>query len=402
MSWWKGKRDASLYGALMHLPNFFFFHMVRPDKNSVVSSKEAFFNHGRAPQFTYKQTAAFDTKRFRMYLDEAEIAMMERPAETVIKTMYREKFEGLRTRLKLIEGIQAGADHEVTVQAIKLYGEPEYGCKELEEELNELASHKKKLYKHKNIVTHDLLQKMVSRLLDEYDMKRFGTKSFNGTSVTIRHNIRKGLSKIYLPKKRDISKARAARLLTHEIEVHALRRANGLASPYAILSHSTNGYLETEEGLALYFQNKLRSNHSHGPGFWDAYTICLMREFSFVDVFEKLVKGKKRVEATKINPATEEVIKESAWQLCMRAYRGITDTNQPGVGYVRDHVYRSGLKVISDLVRDEGEGALTSLFLGRIGVKHRKDVLDLNLPNPIVPRMISKEIVREVLREAKK
>lgn len=384
----------------MRLPMFEFYNMIRPDADSANASKVTFFEDGTPPSFSFPRAGRMNVLRYFEAIDRLRDEFEGMIAENPLKTLYLDKLDELRKRAELLGAVQHRDDARVTELSLSLFGPLQFTREEIEKEIQELAGDKKTFYTHKEPVTPKMFVRMVEAIGGEYDFDNIRVKLFSGTSIKIKHNMRKGHSTVYVPKKRMISKARAARLLTHEIEVHALRRENGLETPYAILGHGLDRYIETEEGLALYLQKQLRKDHAHDPGLWDAYAIALAREFAFPEVFERLLEARKQVNASRTEPRSEDELKNSVWNLCLRAYRGIHQPAAPGVAYVRDHIYRSGLKEVETAVEAHGEAVIHRLFVGRIGIHHLERVDKLDIPNMIVPKLISKNIVREIVKTA--
>lgn len=400
MSWWKQKRDAKWYGMLMRLPTFEFHNMIRPDATSVDAAKATFFKDGTPPSFSFPKAERMNVLHYFESIDRLREEFEGMITENPLKTLYINKLDELRERAELLGAIQHRDDALVTELSISLFGTLRFTRNEIEKEIQELASDEKTFYAHSEPVTAEMFIQMIDAIGREYDFDNIRVKLFSGTSIKIKHNMRQGHTTVYVPENRKISKARAARLLTHEIEVHALRRENGLETPYAIIGHGLDRYIETEEGLALYLQKQLRKSHAHDPGLWDAYAIALAKEFAFPEVFDRLLQARKQVNASRTEPRSEDELKDGVWNLCRRTYRGIHHPTTPGLAYVRDHIYRSGLKEVENAVETHGESIIDRLFIGRVGIQHLKGIEKLDIPNMIVPRLISKQIVDEITKTA--
>src|SRR5690606_32537899 len=77
---------------------------------------------------------------------------------------------------------------------------------------------------------------------------------------------------IYINKKSKRSKNKLKALLIHEIGTHVYRYANGALQDYKIFKRGTGGYLDTEEGLAIYNQKQLDLNLGI-KDIWPAYLV---------------------------------------------------------------------------------------------------------------------------------
>ena len=64
--------------------------------------------------------------------------------------------------------------------------------------------------------------------------------------------------------------------------------------------------------------------------------------------------------------------KRQAYQLTMRAKRGITDTSKPG-SFTKDHIYLKGMELVRQIPD------LRPLFKGRVGVEDLFNLRELRI-----------------------
>lgn len=149
------------------------------------------------------------------------------------------------------------------------------------------------------------------------------------------------------------SAERLAALTAHEIETHAFRAENGLLQPFKIFNRGFADYLETEEGLAVFQQNKVLSP-TNPKRFWPAINLIAVQaapELSFRGIFQ-LVQ----------NFGCD---KERAFQVALKIKRGLTDPTLPG-GFTKEAVYFTGAQKIEKFVSTGGD--LKKLFIGKIKI----------------------------------
>jgi len=92
---------------------------------------------------------------------------------------------------------------------------------------------------------------------------------------------------------------------------------------------------------------------------------------------------------------------DTAWRLMLRVSRGIHHANTPGLGFRRDHLYRSGLIQVRQTIDVYGESdILPTLFAGHASVAHIPLLRSKNIVGR-VPDFVSKKIVKEVLLNTK-
>jgi len=132
------------------------------------------------------------------------------------------------------------------------------------------------------------------------------------------------------------------------------RAENGKKQRYLLFSYGFPNYLETEEGLAVYNEkiNDLLPNHilKHYAGRVIAVDLALKNSFSIV-----------------YNELLQYFNKDIAWNLALRAKRGLADTSKKG-GFSKDYLYLKGKYVVEDFVKKGGD--VKELYVGKIGVEH--------------------------------
>lgn len=143
-----------------------------------------------------------------------------------------------------------------------------------------------------------------------------------------------------------------ARLVVHEIDVHAWRTRNGRRQPLHCFSTGLPGSLATEEGLAM--QAEQRTGLA-SPGVLHrqvdvVQAIDLARRAGFREVYDDLVH--------RVGPGL-------AWGIGLRIKRGLARPDLPGV-YAKDSVYLRGWQLVGDWLK--GGGDLHHLYVGKVGV----------------------------------
>lgn len=146
------------------------------------------------------------------------------------------------------------------------------------------------------------------------------------------------------------SKAAIERLVVHEIETHILRHENGLLQNDLIYAFGFPGYLETEEGLAIYSEWKCNLLDDADLRKYCLRVLAseLAFSMSFYDVYKEIS------EYTNI---------EEAFSITLRVKRGLEDTNRP-LGYSKDSVYFSGLQKMKLQTSED----IKKLYIGKIGL----------------------------------
>ena len=142
------------------------------------------------------------------------------------------------------------------------------------------------------------------------------------------------------------------RLVVHEIDVHAVRSANGEAQPLRCFQTGLPGSLATEEGLAMVSEEVAGMS---SPG-------VLARQVEVVHAIHRAREGGFRQLYIELLDRSGPGL---AWGICLRIKRGLARPGEPGV-YAKDSVYLRG----RELVREwrEAGGDIRELYVGKVGV----------------------------------
>lgn len=395
--------DALLFQTFNTLPAFPFTRLVRPDRASMHDAQAAFFSNRTLPTFSYSRADRFDAQEYLRVLNAVADRIETLPAVDTVRTLYREKIEELRTRCTLIQAIQRKDDAAVSSIADHLFGAPKLTAVMLKDEFDDILARGHELHTHEDRIDATVFTAMIRATLDHYGLQHWKIRATSAPSVSIAHgDDGVKIPTVKIPKTFLASRARAARLLTHEIEVHALRTANGVTSPVLLLGRGLAGYLATDEGLAIALQQTLRNEDSTDPAFWDAWTTALTIDHGFIDTFDIIASARTKLNiAVRRENAIEEA-RRTAWRLMIRVSRGLHTPGAIGLGYRRDHIYRSGLMQIRQTFDTYGKAEiLPTLFAGHAGVQHIPALKSLGLTGRI-PDMIGTQIVKDILRAQRK
>ncbi len=142
------------------------------------------------------------------------------------------------------------------------------------------------------------------------------------------------------------------RLVVHEIDVHAMRAANGQRQALRCFQTGLPGSLATEEGLAMVSEER---SGLASPGVLARQVdvvraIDRARQVGFREVYEWL--------ADDLGPGL-------AWGISLRIKRGLRRPELPGV-YAKDSVYLRGHQLVKRWL-DDGN-APADLYVGKVGV----------------------------------
>lgn len=143
-------------------------------------------------------------------------------------------------------------------------------------------------------------------------------------------------------------------LVVHEVDVHALRAANGARQPLALFSTGLAGSLPTEEGLALVAEERAGAL-PEGAIARQVHMVDTIRAARGVG-FRELYEGVRE----RLGPA-------SAWGMALRCKRGLARPDLPGA-YAKDAVYLTGYRRVRAWLDAGGDAA--TLWAGKVGIHH--------------------------------
>lgn len=308
------------------------------------------------PMFTY-HLLSFDAKEMRSRL--TELKTDDSPLGTLVEKKRRE----LLHRLTLLE--TRGTD-DYAQASISLYGKPDSALKS--SAMSFLATQTASLLPPKpdDLQTDEDVKKRFEKVLEEY-----GLHDWN---VIIRENLASncavGKKHVYIKEGAVFEPAHVEALIAHEIEAHALTAENGDTQAYEILASGCARYLFTQEGLAIYLQNKVLPEH-HDKHYWSARSILAI-DYALSHGF-----AETRTYLEEIGYSPEKALNKA-----LSLKRGIGDTSKPGC-FTKDIVYFSGLQMIEMFV--SGGGDLKRLYVGRVAIEDLELVEQLeNLKQPIL------------------
>ena len=148
-------------------------------------------------------------------------------------------------------------------------------------------------------------------------------------------------------RERDVRK-----LIVHEIEVHALRSANGAQQSLKLFASGTPDSLITEEGLALYAEY-LAGVQSPGTNWRQGLVVQAVdwaRTMGFRELYDRISDIGGRA---------------LAWGITQRIKRGLADPAAPGV-YAKDVVYFVGFHQVRAWL--EAGNPIENLYVGKVAI----------------------------------
>ena len=165
---------------------------------------------------------------------------------------------------------------------------------------------------------------------------------------------------IYINSRLKYTEGEVIRLMTHEVEIHAVRGANGEEQPFLIFRDGLAGYSETEEGLAVMGEEAAGCLDIDTRQMWLYAARCVAVDIASRGDFYDVFAAMKRYFPDDLS-----------YRLAERVKRGLRDTSSKGA-FTKELHYISGLRKIRNFIANEGN--LSNLFVGKIGLDDIADI----------------------------
>ncbi|MCH8518446.1 DUF1704 domain-containing protein [Candidatus Gracilibacteria bacterium] len=162
----------------------------------------------------------------------------------------------------------------------------------------------------------------------------------------------------------NVGKKEFRSIIAHEIEGHYLRTLNARKLPYFLFQKGTAGYLATEEGIAIYNQNRFLSPKLQK--FYGIYERYFFLRYAQKHSFSKLVSNMCEY----YNNDYARV-----FDYILRLKRGVHNTSKEGI-FMKDVVYLNGYTQVKNYI--DGGGLLEELYIGKVGIDDIKDISQLD------------------------
>lgn len=151
-------------------------------------------------------------------------------------------------------------------------------------------------------------------------------------------------------------------IIAHEIEGHYLRKVNGKKMPYSMFARWSAGYIEIDEGIAIYNQNRfLTSKDKKYYGVFERYYfVHYALNHSYKTLIEKMLEY-------------YENDYERVFNYLVRLKRWVKDASSNYV-FPKDVIYVNGYLKVDDFLNTWWD--LKDLYLGKMTIQDIQDLKD--------------------------
>jgi hypothetical protein len=200
------------------------------------------------------------------------------------------------------------------------------------------------------------------------------------------------MKQLFVPAQRSMTWPKLVLEFAHEIEAHVVRAESGRKSPLSLLSSGLRGYLPTDEGLAIYYEQEAARAQQLlvSPKLWLGTLATgfacgiisppltfrhLYHFFEQVLLLQQLLLGKS------FSSAQAEA-RQTAFSRCLRTYRGVPHLEEAGICSTKDAHYLEGYRSVKQAI---AEGiTFEQLMVGSCALNHLAELAELGIVKPAI------------------
>lgn len=311
-------------------------------------------------------TPSFQYKEFPYNLDQLEhdLKLIEVP-DIPVWELYQQKQREIHDKIRFLQAFQNKNTADMTLYSQKIYGD-------INDENFEIS--RQKIAGRWGILPEQ--EFLEAQEIKDY-MKKFnhiyGIKVKVLQAESTARFVMKG-DTLMFRKWAVVGKREMRSIIAHEIEWHYLRKINGRKSLFSIVAKWSANYLEIDEGIAIYNQNRFITPAD--KKYYSIYERYYFVQYALKHSYRRLVRHLAEF---------YEDDYERVFAFMLRLKRGFTDPSKEGV-FMKDVVYVNGFQKVSNYL--ESWGSLESLYIWKLNIddikllkenpffiKHKKDII---------------------------
>ena len=240
---------------------------IKEEKEKFIKSKWEYI-----PEFKYKQLK-INFKDLQEKLDKIEIT------EIPLSNIFKRKKEEIQNKIKFLQAFEKWDSLEQTKYSNLLFGDINKDnvsfCKEqLEKRFN--------IVEEKDLIWFDEIEKYILKFNHIYWIN-IKVKKANKTSRFVMSG-----DTLYVQDWITVWKKETRSIIAHEIEGHYLRRINWRKMDYKIFSRWTASYIEIDEAIAIYNQNRFLNEQD--PKYYRIFEWYYFLNYTKKHSYEKLIE----------------------------------------------------------------------------------------------------------------
>ena len=295
----------------------------------------------------------------------ADIEKIEIP-DIPLGSLYEDKKEEVMNKLAFLEAFCKGDSKEISLFSKKIFGDI---IAENYEESLKLIQKKWAVDSEKEMKPSEI-RSYLKKFNHIYDIHLWLSERVGGSRFAMKGN------KLMMRKWAVVWQKELRSIIAHEIEWHYLRKLNGKKQFLDIFSRGTTRYIETDEGIAIYNQNRfLSEKYSKYYGIFERYYFM---NYALNHSYKKLVKKMEEYYDHDYERIFNYILRLKRWM------RSFTDE---GIFY-KDVVYVNGYMDLQRFLENGWD--LKKLYMWKIKTSDldtviKSELIDINVEDIKVP-----------------
>ncbi len=308
----------------------------------------------------------FEYKSFPHDLDalEHELKLIEVP-DIPVGEMYVRKQEEIHNKIRFLRAFEEKNTWDMTLYSKKVFGDIDDDNFEMSKQK---ITHRDSIVPEQDFLSTQEIKDYMKKFNHIYGIK---VKVLEAESTA--RFVMKG-DTLMFRKWAIVWKREMRSIIAHEIEGHYLRKINGRKSQFSILSRGSAWYLEIDEGIAIYNQDRFITPVD--KKYYSIFERYYFVQYALKHSYKRLIKHLAEFYDDDY---------ERVFAYMLRLKRWFTDPSKEWV-FMKDVVYVNGLQKVQDYI--ESWWSLESLYVWKLNiedihllkenpffVKHKKDIV---------------------------
>ena len=303
-------------------------------------------------KWTYIPELKYNDIKIDLEFLEEKINKIEIP-EIPLSSIYKRKKDEILNKINFLRAVKNKEEKNITFYSKKLFWEVD---KNNLEYTNDILKNKENIVEEQEKLSLHEIKDFVKKFNHIYNIN-ISLREYDWTSrFLMKWDI------LYIRKNTKIWKKELRSIIAHEIEWHYLRRINWRQLNYKIFSSWTANYLEIDEGIAIYNQNRFLSKTD--KKYYSIFERYFFLAYSLEHSYEKLLE--KMLEYYDNDY-------EKVFNYILRLKRWSQKFSSKSI-FVKDLVYLNWFMKINDFVKDWWD--LKELYIWKIWLEDLKDIND--------------------------
>lgn len=312
------------------------------------------------PKFEY-HASSLDYQKLKNEVEKVDIP------DIPLSNIYNKKKQEIIYKINFLESLENKDDKSLAYYSAKLYGEIQED--NLEYAKNMIYS-KPKLKEEEEYLSVSEVSEMIKKFNHIYDLQVVFEVWKSASRFAMKWD------KLVMREWALVWKREIRSVIAHEIEGHHLRKINGRNLPFSIFAQWTYGYLEIEEGIAIYNQNRFlwEKDQKFYSIFERYFFTYVSKKYSYKKLLEELLKY--------YNHDYEKV-----FNYLLRLKRWMQSFSSDYT-FTKDIVYLNWLLKVEEYIRQWRD--MKELYIGKIAIGDLDEIknsllIDINLKDIKTP-----------------